>query len=447
MVDLLIVGAGISGLYAALCAARRGARVRVIERAARAGGLASFAEFRGIPCDLGSHRLHLEALKGPLFREMHAEEPFLVRPRRGVLIVSGRRIPYPPSALGMALALGPATTASFAAGMLLRPARLRSFLLWEEHRALGLDGEDIGFEAFVRARVGDPAYMAFYEPYARKVWGIAPSELSQSVAKKRVSASDPLRLVRDMSRFSRMDAGFGLGHFVYPRGGISSVIRFLLRKLEELSVRVETDTAFVPTRDGPPTLFAGNLSDLLPSPLESRGIYLVYLALPLDRLSEIETYYSPDDRFWFGRVSELGNYSPELRRPGETILCVEIPEGAWGTGLDFTSGLLFASLRKQLVLAGIVPEGIQPLEVRQLFLPSVYPLYRRGFREAFRQTMRRVAVLGRYFPFGRQALFLHVNLDHCAQIAEDVVEHVLSSGSAEDWARSAERYLELRVRD
>lgn len=451
MIDLLVAGAGVSGLWAALVAARRGARVRVIERSARAGGLAASEDFRGIPCDLGSHRLHPAALTGPLFRELHEENPLLFRPRRGVLLLSNRRAPYPPSALSMALALGPRTTVSLVAGLARRPDRRRSFLHWERDRADGAGEVDIGFEAFVRNRVGDAAYRAFYRPYALKVWGIPPAELSQSVAKKRVSATDPLRLLRGLPARAislvRGERAERADHFVYPEGGISSVVGFLERKLAEHGVRVETGASFEPSRRGPPVLFAGDLSDLVATPLEHRGIYLVYVALPIPRVSEVETYYSPDPRYWFGRVSELSNYSPRLSRPHETILCVEIPEGAWGKSLDFSRGERLSTLLRQLEEAGIVPRGVRPIEVRQRYLPRVYPLYRRGFRADWRDAMARIAAMGNVFPFGRQALFLHVNLDHCAVIAEDVVTHVLSSGSSSDWVRSAERYLELRVRD
>jgi len=95
-------------------------------------------------------------------------------------------------------------------------------------------------------------------------------------------------------------------------------------------------------------LFAGDLGSLVDTPLEHRGLYLVYLALPIDRLASEETYYSPDRRYWFGRVSEPQNYSAELRRSGETILTVEIPEGRWGRGVDFASGDRLEALVDQL---------------------------------------------------------------------------------------------------
>jgi NAD(P)-binding Rossmann-like domain len=451
---ILIVGAGISGLSAALMLARSGKRVRIIERSVRPGGLAASELFRGIPCDIGSHRLHRGALDGPIFREIHARHPFLTRSRRGVLLFGGLRVAYPPSAMAMLSALGPSTSLSLGFGFLGPSRRGRAFVQWEQHRVPSNEADDVGFEKFVIDRVGEPAYRVFYEPYARKVWGIDPALLSQTVAKKRFSASKPWALLQStLGRVLAKLEGSSKSHealdqFVYPAGGISSIIGYLERELSTWGISIECGVPFDVTkaREGP-ALFAGDLKDLVPTKLEHRGIYLVYLALPMARAGEHETYYSPDPRYWFGRVSELQHYSPELSHPNETILCVEIPEGAWGQGLDFAGGPLFQTLLVQLQDAGIVPRGMVPIERRQLFVPQVYPLYRRGFRVEWRETMRRVVELGGIFPFGRQALFLHCNLDHCVDIAVSMVDHILAGGNARSWVDVAEAYLDLRVRD
>jgi hypothetical protein len=422
---ILVVGAGISGLSAALFAARKGLRARVIERAPATGGLAAAEQFRGVMCDLGSHRLHPEALAGPLFGEMHREQPFLLRPRRGVLLFRGRRLAYPPSAIGMLRALGPAASLALAAGL----AR------WDR----APDEEDAGFARFVRARVGEPAYAAFYAPYAEKVWGLDPEELSQTVAKKRVSTTAPWKLLR---------GGRALAHYAYPRDGVASIIAWLEARLAEHGVPIERGRAYDPAEAREEiTFFAGDLRDLVPTSLEHRGLYLVYLALPGVIAGDAETYYAPEARYWFGRVSVPSRYSPALARAGETILTVEIPEGRWGTREDFASGSRLDALLEQLHDAGIAPRGARPIEARQRFVPGVYPLYRRGWKRAWREAMDRVAALGDVFPFGRQALFLHVNLDHCVDIARDVVDDVAAGGSARVWIGRAERYLDLRVRD
>lgn len=442
--ERVVVGAGLSGLYAALLLARAGRRVRLLERAARPGGLAASETFRGVPCDLGSHRLHPAALDLPLFREIHARAPFLTRPRRGVLVLGDRHAPYPPDALSMLRALGPRASLSMALGLLAAPRR-QAFQGWERARAAA-DADDMGFERFVVDRVGRAAYAAFYRPYAEKVWGIDPAELSQTVAKKRVSTTTPLALLRARAARNeneRRDV------FLYPPGGVASIIAYLVDRLAELGVRPEPGRAFSAADflGRAPVLYAGDLADLAPAArLEHRGLYLVYLALPIPRAGVAETYYCPDPRCWFGRVSELQHYSPALRNDGETILCVEIPEGAWGRGLDFASGARLAALLDQLARAGILPPGVRPLEIRQRFVPGVYPIYRRGWREPWRAAMQHLASLG-VVPFGRQALFLHCNLDHCATIAADAVAHVESGGTPAAWVDHAERYLELRVRD
>jgi hypothetical protein len=61
--------------------------------------------------------------------------------------------------------------------------------------------------------------------------------------------------------------------------------------------------------------------------------------------------------------------------------------------------------------------------------------------------MDRVIALGRVFPFGRQGLFLHCNIDHAVDIASALVHHVEEGGDPRGWIDIARHYLELRVRD
>jgi len=300
--------------------------------------------------------------------------------------------------------------------------------------------------------VGAPAFDAFYRPYAEKVWGLPADELSQTVAKKRFSGASPWSAVT--STVSRFRAALrGRSHeptqrFLYPRKGTGKLTDFLREELARRRVPIELGRGFdVSSLDARTVLYSGNLTDLVPTELEHRGVYLVYFALPLSQVSQRETYYSHDRQYFFSRVSELSNYSPELKNPGETILCAEIPEGAWGRGVHFDRDGMLRSLCEQLRHAGILPEGVEPIEVRQRFVPRVYPLYRRGWFAEWKATMERVRQLDHVFPFGRQALFLHCNLDHCADIARDVVAHVDRGGTASEWLDRVPRYVELRVRD
>src|SRR5262249_15637767 len=155
--------------------------------------------------------------------------------------------------------------------------------------------------------------------------------------------------------------------------------------------------------------------------LEHRGLYLLYLALPIDRLAPFETYYTPEAHLWFGRVSELQNYSPSLRRPGETTICVEIPEGRWGRDRRFDRAPMIDEIVDQLRACEIVPRNVEPIAVAQRFVDDVYPLYRRGWIASWNAALEEVASLRRVLPFGRQGLFLHCNIDQCIALADDVV--------------------------
>src|SRR5262249_53420252 len=157
----------------------------------------------------------------------------------------------------------------------------------ERGRAALSDENDVGFESFVKARVGEAAYLAFYKPYAEKVWGIEPADLSQTVAKKRISSASPLRFFRSLTgRALAIASGsprLGPDSFVYPRGGTSSIAAFLEARLAALGVHVEHGRSFHESDAfGKTALFAGDIASLVPAPgLEHRGLYLVYIALPV----------------------------------------------------------------------------------------------------------------------------------------------------------------------
>jgi hypothetical protein len=424
-----VVGGGVSGLSAALLLARRGAAVELLCRDPTPGGLAGAWTFRGVPCDLGSHRLHRDALDEPLLREMTRDLRFLERPRRGALALRGRWIPYPLGLGGLLRGLGARTAVSLGASLLrARAARAEPW-------------EDVGYEGALVPVVGRAAFEAFYRPYAEKVFGVDAGEVSQTVARLRVSTSRPWALLAGA-------AGREARVYLYPREGFGAIARWLEREALRLGVAITYGVSWN-SDDGctscERTLFAGDLRDLVATPLAHRGVYLVYLAARGEHLSSVETLYTPEARYLFGRVGNVGGYAPGRAPPGETILCVEVPEGRHGLGLDLTQGEGLRALRAQLAQVGALPREAKVLEVSQRFVPGVYPLYLRGWRRHWSEALARVppAVL----PFGRQGLFLHCNTDHCVGLAAEAVAHAWAGGDLAGWAPRARRWLSVRVRD
>src|SRR5262249_20290566 len=144
-------------------------------------------------------------------------------------------------------------------------------------------------------------------------------------------------------------------------------------------------------------IYTGALRALVPgSKLDHRGVYLLHLAFNPGALSDVETWYVPESQYWFGRVSQPAKFSSTLASRFASVLAVEIPEGRWGTQVDFTGKV--SDLMAQLQDAGIVGKKITPTEIRQTFVPGVYPMYLRGWHAQWQQAIDEVRSLGRLLP-------------------------------------------------
>lgn len=87
-VPVLVVGAGVAGLSAAVWLARHGHSVTVRESSATPGGMLEPVAFEEGAFDRGSHRIHGDALA--FLRDRLPVDGWVERPRRGVLVLAGR---------------------------------------------------------------------------------------------------------------------------------------------------------------------------------------------------------------------------------------------------------------------------------------------------------------------------------------------------------------------
>ena len=428
-----VVGAGITGLSAALLLARKKYKVELLESESTPGGLLAPVTFEGVAYDRGSHRVHPEA--HPLLVELTREANWQEQRRAGTLILKGKRLSYPLDPLRFVAGLGLKTTSEMALGWLTRPGAFQRTMSWEHDRREV--EHDEGFESFVMKRVGEAAYQQFYEPYARKVWGIEPGELSQTVAKQRVSTSNPLSSILRPT----------VKHFLYPKLGMASLISLLRQKLSDLGGTVRLGESLdLKKQHSEPIIYTGHLDALAPDfKLTHRGLYLVYMALPRDVLDDTDTWYVPESDYWFGRVSQPEKFSNELSNRRESMLCIEIPEGCWGPNEDFTKHA--RTLVEQLHAANILNYKVDPTMVYQKFLPRIYPMYTRGWASRQQNALVAAARHQPIFPCGRQGLYLHCNMDQAVATAAAAVEHMSRGGSAEAWVPRCQEFADFRVRD
>lgn len=424
--DFVILGAGPAGLGAAYRLASRGFQVVVLERRSRVGGLAGSFEVAGQRVDHGSHRLHattpppiLRLLRSLLGTELQ------LRTRRGRIRIEDRWLAFPPDPRGIVRSLPPAflaRAALSAAAASLRPRRRRTF------------------SDYVTTGLGKVMGEAFYFPYARKIWGVDPEELSGDQARRRISADTPWKLARRVAT-GRRGAGRS---FYYPAGGFGRIPETLAEAADEAGaeIRLSTEAAGIElgksavtvTSSGGDRIVAGqawstipltSLAGLVepvpgdPAPrvdgIEYRAMLLVYLAVPTERYTRFDAHYFPGEDAVMTRVSEPKNYRDGPDPPDRTVLCAEIPCSPDGDRWRLPPRELAGLVGDALARCGL--EHPRPVEVAVRRIRHAYPVYRLGNEEAPASLISWTDRRRNLVTLGRQGLFAHDNTHHTLAMA------------------------------
>lgn len=452
-----ILGAGPAGLGAAWrLHVLEKAEAVVLERQADVGGNAGSFELAGLPVDYGSHRLHpacdpriLSDLRGLLGADL------LDRPRHGRIRLRGRWIHFPLRPLDLALHLPPA----FSLGVARDAAR----------KLLGraATGGAETFESVLARGLGATICRDFYFPYAEKIWGRPPAELSPIQARRRVSAGSLGRMARRVLSAVPGLRPPGAGRFFYPRQGYGQIARALaeaargcgadvrlnstVRRVTlgrplsvefEYAGRVETVEADRVWSTLPITLLARLIAPAAPRAIleaseriRYRAMVLFYVVLAQPRFTPFDAHYFPEAHIPLTRLSEPKNYAARYDPPDRTVLCGEFPcdvdDPVWRASPEELLGML----RETLASCG-VPLFAAVIETAVRRLPCAYPIYLRGYEAHFDALDEWIGGLEGVLTFGRQGLFAHDNTHHALAMAYAAVDCLDADGSfdAQRWA-------------
>jgi protoporphyrinogen oxidase len=456
---VVILGAGPAGVGGAQrLRLQDRADVVVLEQAPVPGGNAGSFELSGMRVDFGSHRLHpacdpkiLADIKGFLGDDL------LDRPRHGRIGLRGRWIHFPLKPADLMLRLDPGFALGSLRDMLTKPFRDKS-------------AADKSYGDFLMANLGRTICESFYFPYAGKMWGHSPHELSSIQAKRRVSASSFAKLLRKVMNSVPGFKPKGSGRFFYPRHGYGQISEAYAASATELGADIRYGTRvtrLIPpasaqdrwvieseSADGPESIEADYLWSTIPISLlakligrgvpgpvtdasekiQSRAMLLIYLTLPVEQFTEFDAHYFPSADLRITRLSEPKNYS-DLRAPkGATVICAELPcalDDEWWRMTDAQLGELVAG---DLARAG-VPLPVKPSSVHVRRLRQAYPIYDIGYERWFEVLDNWVESVPRLLSYGRQGLFAHDNTHHALAMAYAASECLEPSGfNAARWA-------------
>ena len=234
---IAILGAGPAGLGLASRLLRRfeGLEVHVFEQKDHVGGLASSFESEQLIFDYGSHRLHPATLPVIMkdLKELLGDE-LLDRPRNGRIRLLNKFVQFPLSAPNLAVNLPP----SFVGGVFIDTV-LKKFRSQEnKHQS---------FADFLLSGLGPTVCHNFYFPYARKLWGLDPYDISSVQAELRVSANNFTKILKKLMMKLPGVGGDSAGRFFYPKRGFGQISERLAAEVIELGGKIYLTHKIVPT--------------------------------------------------------------------------------------------------------------------------------------------------------------------------------------------------------
>jgi protoporphyrinogen oxidase len=414
------------------------ATVTLLERAHVVGGNAGSFFWGNQWLDYGSHRLHHAVDPGILadIRQLLGDD-LRDRERHGRIRLRGRWLHFPIRTLDLLRRLDK----RFAVGM------ARDMAL----RAVAKKDEGNTFASVLLANLGPTMCHSFYFPYARKLWGREPEELSGIQARKRVTAGSFTKLLK------RLVKPPGGGRFFYMRRGYGQISEAYAGAARELGAELllgwgATAVRRVPgTERGwrvsaagesgtreidadyvwstiPVTLLARMFDPPPPahvteaaSRIGYRAMALVYLMLPVDRFTSTDAHYFPEGNVRVTRLSEPKNYFGLDEPAGTTVLCGEYPcdvdDDVWSASDDDLARRMLTDMEKAGIPAPAAPSAVHVKRLRQ-----AYPIYLNGYETPFGVLDAWAGSLPGLLVYGRQGLFAHDNTHHALFMAYCAVD-------------------------
>ena len=458
MAEIVIIGSGPAGLMAAWRAAELGHEVKVFESAPTVGGMSGSFDVAGLRVDYGSHRLHPSTPPHLLNRiSSLLGDDLQTRERNGRIRLYDRWVSFPLRTTNMIRHLPLSFSLNSGLDILQRPFTKRS---------------DLTFDDEVTNRLGRTVASEFYGPYAEKLWGVPADRLDGEQARRRVSASSPLAIIKRLIRSSTPTGRT----FLYPQRGYGQIVEAIANAVidsggeihtnspvthihvESESIQIVAGENSLTARHAWSTAPLTKLTDIVdPKPpkevldaassLRVRGMVLAYLVLDQEQYTEYDAHYLPSQETNIARLSEPKNYRDGIDPEGVTVLCAEIPcwchDDVWNSS-DQEIG--------DLVMADLVKLGLpsaRHVETQTRRLPSVYPVFERATMEERERLLKWGQTLGNLIPFGRQGFLVPDNLHHTLGMGWDLAESIGEEMELnfDHWKDSVERFKQNIVED
>lgn len=451
--DVIVLGAGISGLSAAWRLCDNGVKVDVFESSLSVGGLAGTVREDRYCLDFGPHSFfsddqHIVDMVLRLF-----DNKLQPTPRKVKFYYKGKYLDYPLTAQSVLFQMGPCSgiraALSFLKGKLF--PRKRDIV----------EGEDETVEDWAIASFGEHLYRTFFKPYTEQFWQVPCSELSSRAipTHTRMSFTNTLRLLlrRKISKAGESLIEREMLPTYYPDTGLAEIAERIAGVIEKNQGRIHLGCEVV----GVSELSDGKMRILYQhngQRKEMDGDYIIS-TIPLSLLVEMLNPPAPPDMLAsadrlnyrpllvlgmltkkqnilncayvyvlnrpFNRIFEMNSFSPHTSSLEENIIGVEIPCLRNNTRWTQTKEELF-----DMCIGSLAEDGfLSPGDVKRLFLvkaPYAYPIYCKDYALHLRRLMDYLKKYSSLVTLGRCGEFMYMDIDLCMRKVFDFVDNHIS---------------------
>jgi len=331
-IPVAILGAGLTGMSAAIELGQRGIGYRIFEKLAQPGGHVVTLEDSGFRFDRTGHLLHLknDALRAEVLDWIGPDH--LQIQRRSVVWSNGvyTRYPFQANTFGLPPQVAYDCVQGFLAAHFAKDKPTPT-----------------NFEEFCLNHFGEGISRHFMIPYNSRLWGVHPREITSDWCQRFVPLPRLEDVIAGAVGLNDRELGYN-SNFIYPRLGIGQLAQGMARRvptieLEKSPFRIELaarrllfDDEQVPfdvLLSSIPLPRLIELLDEVPEPIRKaaarlRCSHLYYLDVALRRTSgkDFHWAYVPEEKYPFYRVGCYSHFSAALAPPGKSSLYVELAD-------------------------------------------------------------------------------------------------------------------------
>lgn len=453
--EVLILGAGPSGLAAANVLTKAGTHLLVVEGNSTVGGLSRTIQHHGFRFDLGGHRFLTDNKKlEHLVRDVLKGELLTVT-RSSKILFHNKYYDYPLEPWNALSGLGFFTVIKIIFDYLLTQVKSR---FWPT--------KPVSLEDWIVCKFGRTMFTIFFKDYSEKVWGINCDEIAEEWAAQRIQGMSLFKAIKDaFVPIKDKEVRTLTRQFLYPVQGfgeISEGLHLAIKKdnkndvltsarivgihhadqsIESITVQCGKDsqvyganeyicsipiTAVVNLLDppAPPEILEAALN------LKFRDLIIVTVMIDRDRVTDQTWIYIPDPDVPFGRIHEPKNWSKDMAPSGKTHLVTEYfcfkSDNLWSQTDEELTELTVNHLQN----LGFIKDD-EVFDSVVLRIPNAYPLFEVDYLKHYEQVFHYLEGFQNLHLIGRAGKFRYYNTDHAMEsgmaAAEDIIVRNQSS--------------------